>query len=57
MSLTSTWVRAIDPPQSRAYQNGVYMRRFENGMALVNPRGQWNADTVQIEPGYQTLQR
>ena len=43
--------RAIDPPQSGAWQNGVYRRRFENGMALVNPKGN-GTKTVQIEPGY-----
>jgi len=44
--------RAIDPPQFSAWQNGVHMRRFENGMALVNPKGN-GTRTVQIEPGYQ----
>ena len=43
--------RAIDPPQSGAWQNGVYRRRFENGMALVNPKGN-GTKTVAIEPGY-----
>jgi len=43
--------RAIDPPQYNAWQRGVYMRRFENGMVLVNPKGN-GTTTVQIEPGY-----
>jgi hypothetical protein len=43
--------KAIDPPQSDAWQNGVYMRRFENGMALVNPKGN-GTKTVQVGPGY-----
>jgi len=43
--------RAIDPPQFDAWQNGVHMRRFENGMALVNPKGN-GTKTVQIGPGY-----
>ncbi len=42
---------AIDGPQFAAWQNGVYRRRFQNGMALVNPRGNGNR-TVTIEPGY-----
>ncbi|MGH7997498.1 MAG: putative glycoside hydrolase [Opitutaceae bacterium] len=29
---------AIDPPPTKPYQNGVYLRRFQNGAALVNPR-------------------
>jgi hypothetical protein len=43
--------RAIDPPQFSQWQRGVYMRRFENGMALVNPKGN-GTRTVQIGPGY-----
>lgn len=43
--------RAIDPPQFEAWQDGVYRRRFENGIALVNPKGNGTA-TVNIEPGY-----
>ena len=46
--------RAIDPPQFRAWQKGVYMRRFENGIALVNPKGN-GTRTVQIEPGYRRI--
>ncbi len=50
---TTKWLgRAIDPPQTSAWTEGVYRRRFENGMVLINPRG--NGDrTVSIEPGYQ----
>jgi len=44
--------RAIDPPQAEAWQNGVYMRRFEFGMALANPKGNGRR-TVQIPEGYQ----
>jgi hypothetical protein len=44
--------RAIDPPQSDAWRSGVYMRRFEFGMALVNPKGN-GTRTVQIPEGYQ----
>ena len=36
---TTSWLGApIDPPQTTAYQNGVFVRRFQNGMAIVNPR-------------------
>ncbi len=42
---------AVDAPPLSPWQNGVYRRRFQNGMALVNPRN--NGDrTVTIEPGY-----
>ncbi len=46
--------RAIDPPQFSARQNGVYMRRFEKGMALVNPKGN-GTRTVRIDPGYKRI--
>ena len=46
--------RAIDPPQFAPWQNGVYRRRFENGMALVNPKGN-GAQTVRIEEGYRKI--
>ena len=47
--------RAIDPPQYDEWQRGVYMRRFENGMALVNPKGN-GTRTVVIGPGYKRFQ-
>ncbi|MEM7313445.1 MAG: putative glycoside hydrolase [Planctomycetota bacterium] len=43
--------RAVEPPQTQSSQNGVYIRRFEFGMALVNPKGN-GTRTVQIEPGF-----
>ena len=43
--------RAVDPPQYNEWQRGVYMRRFENGMAIVNPKGNGER-TVQIGAGY-----
>jgi hypothetical protein len=46
--------RAIDPPQFEPWKNGVYRRRFENGMALVNPKGN-GAQTIQIEDGYRRI--
>jgi hypothetical protein len=47
--------RPIDPPQSSAWQKGVYMRRFENGIVLVNPKGN-GTRTVQLDPGYRRIQ-
>jgi putative glycosyl hydrolase-like family 15 (GHL15) protein len=46
--------RAVDPPQFGAWKSGVYMRRFENGMVLVNPKGN-GRQTIQIGSGYQRL--
>jgi len=46
--------RAIDPPQFSPRQSGVYMRRFENGLVLVNPKGN-GTQTVQVEPGYRRI--
>jgi hypothetical protein len=47
-------MRAIDPPQTIAWSNGVYRRRFEGGMALVNPSTSATV-TVTIEPGYKSF--
>src|SRR5690242_19001177 len=43
-----------DPPPTAAWSNGVWRRNFQNGIVLVNPRGNNNnmAVTVQIEPWY-----
>ena len=46
--------RAIDPPQRSAWQSGVYRRRFENGMVLVNPKAN-GTKTVSVEPGYRRI--
>ena len=46
--------RAIDPPQQAPWQNGVYRRRFEYGMVLVNPKAN-GTKTVQIAPGYRRI--
>lgn len=36
---TTSWLGvALDPPQRKPYQDGVYFRRFEHGAVLVNPR-------------------
>jgi hypothetical protein len=49
---TTKWLgKAIDPPPTSAWQNGVYRRRYENGMAIVNPKGN-GTRTVTVEPGY-----
>ncbi len=50
-SNTSWLGKAIDPPQTAPWQSGVYRRRFENGMVMVNPRGNGNR-TVSIGSGY-----
>jgi len=46
--------RAIDPPQFKAWQKGIYRRRFENGVVLVNPKGN-GSQTVDLEPGYRRI--
>ncbi|MGI9205082.1 MAG: putative glycoside hydrolase [Woeseiaceae bacterium] len=46
--------RAIDPPQFSPWQNGVYRRRFENGVVLVNPKGNGRR-RVDLEPGYSRI--
>ena len=45
---------AIDPPQFGPWQSGVYRRRFQNGMVLVNPKGNGRR-TLQIEAGYKRI--
>lgn len=44
----------IDPPQSSAWRDGVFRRRFEHGMVLVNPTA--DSRTVTLEPGYRHFQ-
>jgi len=41
-------------PQTTAWQHGVYRRDFDNGIALVNPKGN-GAQTVQLETSYKRL--
>lgn len=49
---STKWLgQAVDPPPMVAWQNGVFRRRFQNGMAIVNPRGN-GPRTVTIEAGY-----
>jgi len=45
---------AVDPPQTAPWQDGVYRRRFEHGLAMVNPKGN-GPQTVTIEPGYRRI--
>lgn len=45
---------ATDPPQTDAWQAGVFRRRFANGMALVNPTA--TERRVPIEAGYRHLE-
>jgi hypothetical protein len=45
---------AISSPQTAAWQHGVYRRDFDNGIALVNPKGN-GAQTVQHETSYKRL--
>jgi hypothetical protein len=43
----SAGTQRLDPPQSAAWSNGVWRRRFPNGWVLWNPRGN-GAQTVTI---------
>jgi hypothetical protein len=45
---------AVDAPPTSAWSNGVYMRRFQNGMVLVNPKGN-GTQTVTVPAGYKHL--
>jgi hypothetical protein len=40
----------VDPSQTAPWEQGVYRRTFQKGMALVNPG--FFSKTVRIEPGY-----
>ncbi len=46
--------KAISPPTMSAWKNGVWRRDFENGIALVNPRGN-GAVTVELEEEFRRL--
>jgi hypothetical protein len=43
--------KAVDAPQTSAWQNGVYRRTFEHGMVLINPKGN-GSKTVTVGAGY-----
>ena len=45
---------ATSSPQTAAWQNGVYRRDFQNGIALVNPKGN-GPRTVTLETTYKHL--
>jgi hypothetical protein len=52
---TTGWLgAAVDPPPAAPYEKGVWRRRFANGMALVNPKGN-GAQTVTIGAGYRKI--
>jgi hypothetical protein len=42
------------PPSTTAWQNGVYRRDFQNGIALVNPKGN-GAQTVTLETTFMRI--
>jgi hypothetical protein len=44
---------ALDPPPQQAWQGPVYRRRFEHGMALVNPS--MSSASVDVGAGWQRL--
>jgi hypothetical protein len=46
--------KAIAPPALTAWQKGVFRRDFENGIALVNPKGNGVQDVV-LESGFKHL--
>ena len=45
---------AVTPPQTGAWQKGVYRRDFANGIALVNPKGN-GTQTVTLETAFVKL--
>jgi hypothetical protein len=45
---------ATKPPQMSAWQNGVYRRDFQNGIALVNPKGN-GTRTITLERDFKTI--
>jgi len=46
--------QAISAPPTAAWQNGVYRRDFENGISLVNPKGN-GRQTVTLETDFKKL--
>lgn len=46
--------KALSSPPTSAWQNGVYRRDFENGIALVNPKGN-GTRTVQLEGSFRKI--
>ena len=51
----TSWLgQAISAPPTQAWQNGVWRRDFNNGVALVNPAGN-GRQTVSLEGGLKTI--
>jgi hypothetical protein len=49
---STKWLgQPVDPPPTAPWLQGVYRRRFDGGVALVNPKGN-GAQTVTLEAGY-----
>lgn len=46
--------QAVKPPATTAWQNGVYRRDFENGIVLVNPKGNGPVE-VTLEEDFRRL--
>jgi hypothetical protein len=46
--------RALAGPSTTAWKQGVYRRDFENGIVLVNPKGN-GAQTIELEGDYRRL--
>lgn len=51
----TSWLgRSVSAPPAQAWQKGVFRRDFENGIALVNPRGNGKV-TVSLENGFRRI--
>lgn len=51
----TTWMGlAVDLPQLEPWQQGVYRREFQTGLALVNPKGN-GKKTITLEPGWRRI--
>jgi hypothetical protein len=46
--------QAISPPPTAAWQNGVWRRDYQNGIALANPKAN-GVKTVTVEPGFSRI--
>lgn len=55
LDTNTSWLGTpIDPPQTVPFQDGVFLRRFTNGVAIVNPKGN-GVRTITIGPGYRHI--
>jgi hypothetical protein len=51
----SKWLgKALQPPQTDPWEQGVYRRNFQGGVALVNPKGN-GQQTVTMEAGFKRI--